>query len=151
MAHIVFLLVIDDEMAADSGMKRWYGAVEFSPWVKSWWCSSTVMSDSATPWTVAPQLLCPWDSQARILEWVAISSSRGSSWPRDRTCVSCVSWPSRWILYHWATWKATLNGLETLTGYFPRWIHLCIREVWRKGHQRPFSVLKAPRWPCHFP
>ena len=62
MAHIVFLLVIDDEMAADSGMKRWYGAVEFSPWVKSWWCSSTVMSDSATPWTVAPQLLCPWDS-----------------------------------------------------------------------------------------
>ena len=27
--------------------------------------------------------------QARILEWVAISSSRGSSWPRDRTQVSC--------------------------------------------------------------
>ena len=30
-------------------------------------------------------------SQARIPEWVAISSSRGSSRPRDRTCVSCVS------------------------------------------------------------
>ena len=30
-------------------------------------------------------------SQARILEWVAISSSRGSSQPRDRTLVSCVS------------------------------------------------------------
>ena len=30
-------------------------------------------------------------SQARILEWVAISSSRGSSWPRDRTNISCVS------------------------------------------------------------
>ena len=30
-------------------------------------------------------------SQARILEWVTISSSRGSSWPRDRTPVSCVS------------------------------------------------------------
>ena len=29
--------------------------------------------------------------QARILEWVAISLSRGSSWPRDRTCISCVS------------------------------------------------------------
>ena len=27
---------------------------------------------------------------ARILEWVAISFSRGSSWPRDRTHVSCV-------------------------------------------------------------
>ena len=26
--------------------------------------------------------------QARILEWAAISSSRGSSWCRDRTCIS---------------------------------------------------------------
>ena len=33
--------------------------------------------------------------QARILEWVAISSSRSSSWPRDRTCVSCVSCAGR--------------------------------------------------------
>ena len=30
-------------------------------------------------------------SQARILEWVAISSSKGSSPPRDRTCVSCAA------------------------------------------------------------
>ena len=29
--------------------------------------------------------------QARILEWVAISFSRGSSWRRDRTHVSCIS------------------------------------------------------------
>ena len=29
--------------------------------------------------------------QARILEWVAISFSRGSSWPRDQTPVSCAS------------------------------------------------------------
>ena len=29
--------------------------------------------------------------QARILEWVAISFSRGSSWPRDRTRVSCIA------------------------------------------------------------
>ena len=28
--------------------------------------------------------------QARVLEWVAISFSRGSSWPRDRTQVSCI-------------------------------------------------------------
>ena len=30
-------------------------------------------------------------SQARILEWVAISFSRGSSRPRDRTCISCIA------------------------------------------------------------
>ena len=29
--------------------------------------------------------------QARVVEWVAISFSRGSSWPRDRTPVSYVS------------------------------------------------------------
>ena len=29
--------------------------------------------------------------QARILEWVAVFSSTGSSWPRDWTCISCVS------------------------------------------------------------
>ena len=28
--------------------------------------------------------------QARILEWVAISFSRRTSWPRDRTRVSCI-------------------------------------------------------------
>ena len=30
-------------------------------------------------------------SQARILEWVAISFSKGSSWPRDQTQVSCLA------------------------------------------------------------
>ena len=30
-------------------------------------------------------------SQARILEWVVISSSRGSSQPRDRSCISYIS------------------------------------------------------------
>ena len=31
-------------------------------------------------------------SQARILEWVAISFSRGSSQPRDQTCVCLLHW-----------------------------------------------------------
>ena len=34
--------------------------------------------------------------QARILEWVTISFSRGSSLPRDRMHISCID---RWILY----------------------------------------------------
>ena len=33
--------------------------------------------------------------QARILEWVAMPSSRESSQPRDGTCVSCVFLPSQ--------------------------------------------------------
>ena len=39
-------------------------------------------------------------SQARILERVAISSSRGSSQPRDGTRISHVSSTGRWVLYH---------------------------------------------------
>ena len=37
--------------------------------------------------------------QARILEWVAISSSRKSSPPRDQTWVSCISCIGKQILY----------------------------------------------------
>jgi len=40
--------------------------------------------------------------QARILEWVAISS-RESSWSWDRTQVSCIG---RQILYHWVIWES---------------------------------------------
>ena len=38
--------------------------------------------------------------QARILEWVAFPSSRGSFQPRDWICVSCIV---RWVLYYWVT------------------------------------------------
>ena len=38
-------------------------------------------------------------SQAKILEWVAISISRESSQAREQTHDSCIG---RWVLYHWA-------------------------------------------------
>ena len=41
--------------------------------------------------------------QAIVLEWIGISFSRGSSQPRDLTCIFCIG---RWILYPWATWEA---------------------------------------------
>ena len=60
-----------------------------------------------TLWTVAHQALCPWDLPARILDWVAISFSRGFSWPRDQTrTVSCTAgrcftdWATN-TLSHW--------------------------------------------------
>ena len=42
--------------------------------------------------------------QARILEWVAMPSSRGSSQPRDWTCISYV-----FCIGRRATWEATLK------------------------------------------
>ena len=38
--------------------------------------------------------------QARVLDLVAMSSSRGSSWPRDQTRVSNFSCLGRQVLYH---------------------------------------------------
>ena len=51
--------------------------------------------DYSPPYSSARGIL-----QARILEWVAISSSRGSSRPRNWTLVSCVSYIGSRILYH---------------------------------------------------
>ena len=59
---------------------------------------------------------------ARILEWVAISFSRGSFWPRDQTHISCIG---RQILYHWVTWRSALlwqYPLKSLCRYMkPNW------------------------------
>ena len=47
--------------------------------------------------------------QERILEWVAMPSSRGSSQSRDGTCTSCVSCFGREVLYTSAIWEALLR------------------------------------------
>ena len=64
--------------------------------------SHSVESDSATPWAVACQAPLPMGIlQARILEWVAMFSFKGSSHPRDWTQVSRIAggfstiWPTR--------------------------------------------------------
>ena len=54
--------------------------------------------------------------QAGILEQVAISSSRGSSRPRDGICISCIG---SQILYHWATREALdLTNMQCIFNYF---------------------------------
>ena len=73
-----------------------------------------VCSQSALVAQLCPALCNPMDCslpgssvhgilQARILEWVAIFFSRGSSPRRDRTCISCTG---RRIPYYWTTWEA---------------------------------------------
>ena len=44
--------------------------------------------------------------QVRILEWVAMTSSRGSTRPRDKTHISCVSCIAGRFFTHWTTWEA---------------------------------------------
>ena len=50
------------------------------------------MSGSLWLYELLPsRLLCPWDLQNRMMEWVAISFSKGSSWPRDQTRISHIA------------------------------------------------------------
>ena len=44
-----------------------------------------------------------------MMKWVAISSSRGFSQPRNQTCISCIG---RWSLYHCTSWEALIQELK---------------------------------------
>ena len=49
------------------------------------------------------RLLCPWDFLGKNPRVVAISSSRGSSQPRDQTWIYCIAGK---VFTSWATWEA---------------------------------------------
>ena len=56
------------------------------------WKSLSQVRLFATPWTVARQApLSMGILQARVLEWVAMFSSRGFSQPRDQTQASLIA------------------------------------------------------------
>ena len=66
------------------------------PLLSLWWvCTCSVTKSCSTlckPMDCSPPGSSVHGiSQARILEWIAISSSRGSSWLRDQTSISCVT------------------------------------------------------------
>ena len=59
--------------------------------------------------------------QAGILEWVAISSFRGSSQPRDQTRVFCID---RWIFHPWVTWEVAYVNPKLLIYPSPLYVFL---------------------------
>jgi len=93
--------------------------------------SHSVVSDFVTSWTVACQApLSMGILQARILEWVTMSSSRESSQPMEWTQVSCFS--GRFFI-SWAT-------REALPVYSVQFSHLVMSDsLWPQGlqHSRP--------------
>ena len=77
--------------------------------------------------------------QARILEWVAISSSRGSFRPRNWIYVFCID---RWILYHWVTWEAQFLFLWYFMSY-----PFLTRSSWDHGRLDPKAIFfKVSSW-----
>ena len=71
-------------------------------------------------------------SGSRIIKWVAISFSRGSSRPRDGTCVSCIG---RQILYCWATREA-LVSIELL-----KVVHQIVICIPSEGTRSPVTIV----------
>ena len=76
-----------------------------------------------TPWTCHQAPLSTGILQARILEWVAVPSSRGSSQPRDRTQVSC-----------------------TAVGFFTIWATREAQETPFRARQSGFRDLSLDHW-----
>ena len=68
-----------------------------------WLCNSM---DCSPPGSSVNEIV-----QARILEWIAMPSSRQSSWLRDRTQVSPIAGV---FLTCWVTWKAHFEWLKML-------------------------------------
>ena len=70
-------------------------------------------------WTVAHQAPRHGILQASILEWVAISSSRGPSQLRDRTTVSSIPCIGRRVFFFFFTTSATWEALGSVnTGVY---------------------------------
>ena len=85
----------------DTGITSLHNWTPLSPsnpifsWERKWKLLSRVWLFS-TPWTVAPGSWVRGILQTRMLEWVGIPFSRGSSQSKDRTCLLQCSQ----ILYH---------------------------------------------------
>ena len=107
--------------------------------------SHSIMSDSLQPfWTVSHQAPvsmgffrqeCWKKKKKRMLEWVGISSFRGSSLLMVQTCVSYVSCIAGRFFTHWAIGKALELSTQEQWNRLPLWrspfpLHL---HLWPSG------------------
>ena len=97
---------------------------------------------------------------ARILEWVAVSYSRESSQPRDRTGISCTSNTGRQILYQCTIWAFSppyfRSAACTVHVHYPAILvpHLPLQQPLHFGWvKHKFSERRYLSWlcmaPCH--
>jgi len=72
--------------------------------------------------------------QARIMEWVAMPSPRGSSQLRDQTHVSYVSCIGRWVLYHSCHLFSSVQSLSHVP---------LLATPWTAAHQASLSITNS--------
>ena len=98
------------------------------------WCQALSDPVDCSPWGSSVHGIF----QAGILEWVAISSSKGSSRPRDRSWFSCISCVGRWLpLSHLESQLgAVLVGIIQLLF----WKKLMIEDSFQSHHIHNFTL-----------
>ena len=86
-----------------------------TPWTAAFQAPPSMGFSRQEYWSGVPPMDCSLPGfsihgifQARVLEWIAISFSRGSSWPRNWTGVSCIA-GTHFTL--WATREASLDTI----------------------------------------
>ena len=114
---------------------------------------ASVESNSVTPWTIACSL--PVSSvygilPARILGWVAVPSSRGSSWPRDRTRVSNVYCTGGWVLYYWRHLGSPLHYWVSPLKALVHWSWGKV-NLWHESAVRPIGLPPKKSKPAFLP
>ena len=108
--------------------------------------------------------------QARILEWIAISCSRGSSWSRDQTCVASITYivgrflPAEPLgkpiyvcnyLFFWGKYINKLKKEGFSLGYFQmdlKLIYLCQASICSSvfsGHNKDLEWQTLKPSACH--
>ena len=101
-------------------MKIWNGHIQNNQYACMWAQSCLTLcvpKDCSLPGSFVIGIFL----KARIVEWVSISSSRGSTQSRDRSLVSCiVSCIGRWLPYCQATGEIPLTKINTMK-IIPRW------------------------------
>ena len=100
--------------------------------------------------------------QVKILEWVAIFSSRGASSPRESILVSCVSCIGRQTLCHWCPLGHRknisfigiclvvdfTNNLDSLLTLFSKGL-FCFLLIAESTEVQPFSLFCTLKWELH--
>ena len=100
----------------------------------------------ATPWTIAYQAaLSMGILQARILEWVAMPSSRGSSWSKDQTWVSCIGRQVPYHQHHLGSPLYTLTHVFIKLTLCTKFSHPGFQRLHLSNHRQIIS-LPFKRW-----
>jgi len=110
-----------------------------SIYIRKWKWSRSVMSDSLNPVDCStPSFSIHGILHARILEWITISFSMGSNWPRDRSQVTCIEGR---CFNLWATREYTHTHTHTHTYiYIYTHTHIHTHTYTHRANISSFSI-----------